>query len=91
MVAFFPQTTVAAMCSSISLHAQVALCLVLLAPAFAENSVHIRSKYSQLVTSSTLQWVAGERGSYPENAVVGAHQITQGMLQCHCAARLQLM
>jgi len=78
------------MCSSISFHAQVALCLVLLAPAFAEKSAHIRSKYSQLVASSTLQWVAGERGSYPENAVAGAHQITQGMLQCHCATRLQL-
>jgi hypothetical protein len=80
MVAFLPQNSVAAMCSSIILQTQVVLCLVLLAPAFAENSVHIRSKYNQLVTSSTLQWVPGERGSYPEHAVVGAYHITQGML-----------
>lgn len=59
---------------------QVTLYLVLLAGTLAENGVHIRSKYNQLVTSSTLQWVAAERGSYPENAVVGAHEIVEGML-----------
>jgi hypothetical protein len=59
---------------------ETTLCLVLLAGAFAENGVHIRSKYNQLVTSSTLQWVAGERGSHPENAVIGAHEIVEGML-----------
>ena len=77
-----------ATCSDIRLHTQIAVCLVLLVPAFADNSVHIRSTYNQLVTSSTLQWVAGERGSYPEHAVVGAHQIIQGMLLYHCAERI---
>jgi hypothetical protein len=88
MVQFLPQIGMAAMFSHVRLHTQVALWLVLLAPAFAENSVHIRSTYGQLVTSSTLQWVAGERGSHPENAVVGAHQIIEGMLLFHSFARI---
>jgi hypothetical protein len=57
----------------------LALSLLLLAAVtLAENSVHILSNYSQLVTSSTLQWVAGEGGSHPDNAVIGARQIVQG-------------
>jgi hypothetical protein len=59
-------------------HRGLALCLLLLAATLAEDGVHIRSEYNQLVTSSTLQWVAGESGSHPENAVVGAHEIVQG-------------
>ena len=80
MVTLLPQIRLAATFRNMRLQTQVALYLVLLTSAFAENSVHIRSKYNQLVTSSTLQWVAGERGSYPENAVVGAHQIVEGTL-----------
>jgi hypothetical protein len=78
------------MLSDVRLHTQVALCLALLAPAFAENSVHIRSTFGQLVTSSTLQWVAGEPGSHQENAVVGAHQIVEGMLLSHFLHALEL-
>jgi hypothetical protein len=70
---------------------RLALCfLLLLAATLAENGVHIRSQYNQLVTSSTLQWVAADRGSYPENAVVGASDTVQGAaryIYVPCAVR----
>jgi hypothetical protein len=63
---------------------QVALCFLLLAVTFAENGVHIRSKYNQLVTSSTLRWIGGMHGSHPENAVIGAREIVEGtILNCN--------
>lgn len=59
-------------------HRRPAVFLLLLAVTLADNGVHIRSEYKQLVTSSTLQWVAGESGTLPPNSVVGAHEVLQG-------------
>nr|CAD7205185.1 unnamed protein product [Timema douglasi] len=64
------------MCSDSQNMIAVILLMVLLR-ASAEMGVHIRSNYGQLVTSSTLQWVPGEDGTRPQNAVVGAHEIIE--------------
>lgn len=40
--------------------------------ASSENSVRLKSKYGQLITSSTLKWVSRNGGKLPENTVVGS-------------------
>lgn len=50
----------------------IVLLTLMVVDIFADESVHIRSKYGQMVTSSTLRWINGEKGSKPEDAVLGS-------------------